>query len=292
MPKQLTSCPLCGDASRTELYCFEPARWIPGKVVRCDGCQAIYKAPSDRAKPLAEYYDHSYATSSYWDTQEATVSAFQEIRNLIVSVLNGDSFSLLDVGCGPGHFLSLMQDTGFTVTGLELNPTLAEQAKKRTSSEVLVGDVTSLELEQGRRFDVVTLLDVIEHLADPVAATRCCRDLLKPGGHLVVYTPNHSSLIARIASFLYRVSFGKVSGPVTEIFDSLHVVFFDAKSLSLTLKQAGLSIVKTAMLRYDPARSNQAKGASALGLRAIETVSPLIGGPFRLLMFARKEVVE
>ena len=285
--KDLTVCPLCSDANSQELYRFQPARWIPGRVVRCSACQTIYKIPSDRTKPLAEYYDQSYAELDYWSQEQPAVRALKKVRDYIVDTLGTISLSLLDIGCGSGVFMSLAQQAGFDVTGLDLNSTLANEAHERTKAEVVVGDFMSVGLG-GRRFDVVTLLDLIEHLPDPLSALKRCHELLKPGGYLVVYTPNHNSLIVRVADLLCRLTLGRVAGPISEIFDCTHVVFFDVQTLSLAMTEAGFSVAKTILLKYDPSRSNQATGISALALRGIEAVSPLINGQFRILTFAGK----
>lgn len=278
-----TPCPLCGSIGHRELYRFEPSRWIPGSVVRCESCELVYKIPSDSSKLLTEYYDPDYAQLDYWDQEEAARRSLGKIRDCVAATVG--TGSLLDIGCGPGLFMELAQQAGLLVTGLEYNPLLAARARERTGAEVFEGDFLSTDLGD-RRFDVVTLLDLIEHLADPLAAVRRCRELLNPGGHIVLYTPNHASLIARLAVTLERVTRGHYSGPVAEIFDCTHVVYFDRRSLMQAVEKSGLSVKRTVLLKYDPSRSQQATGASALALKAIESLSPVVRGQFRILLFA------
>jgi 2-polyprenyl-3-methyl-5-hydroxy-6-metoxy-1,4-benzoquinol methylase len=212
---------------------------------------------------------------------------FRRIRDIIVAQEGGSGASLLDVGCGPGTFLSIAREAGFPVTGVDLNPILADKARSRTNAEVVVGDFMSAELEN-RRFGVITMLDLIEHVQDPVAALERCRDLLEPGGRLALYTPNHSGLIVRVAHGCYALTRKNFSSPVIEIFDCPHVVFFDKRSLGAAVARAGLEVVHTVLLKYDPYRSKQARGVTALALQAVEAVSPLICGSFRILMIARR----
>lgn len=280
-------CPICGAEGYREMYRFEPARWIPGRVVRCDGCGTVYKIPSPTARPLTEYYDGSYADSDYWRQEEAALRALEKILGAMIANLGTSGLSLLDIGCGPGVFLVLAQRAGYEVSGLELNPELAQKARERTGAEVVVGDIATADLG-GRTFDVITLLDLIEHVPDPVAILRRCRIWLKPGGHLVVYTPNHSGLIVRTAEALRRLTIGRLSGPIVEIFDCTHVVFFDDRTLRLALAKAEYRFDRTVLLKYDPTRSNQATGVAAVVLRGIEALSPLVRGQFRLLSFAAK----
>lgn len=281
----LQVCPLCDATEYRELYRFEQSQWIPGTVVRCEGCQLIFKIPSDQSKPLTDYYNTNYAGLDYWDQEDAARRSLTKIRDFVTHI-GATGQTLLDIGCGPGVFIEIAQDAGFIVTGLEYNPLLAARARDRTGADVIEGDFLSLDLDD-RRFDIVMMLDLIEHLSDPVAALARCRELLNPGGHLVVYTPNHASLIAELAMMLDRITRGRYRGPVREIFDGVHVVFFDERSLMQALAQAGLQAEDTVLLKYDPSRSQQATGAVALALKAIESASPVVRRQFRLLVSAK-----
>lgn len=285
--RPMNICPICSSSQSGELYRFELARWIPSTVVKCDDCGTVYKIPFDLAKPLTSYYDELYAELPGWEQDEiGALPVFTHIRDLIEAESNGSARTLLDVGCGPGSFLHLARRVDLEVTGLELNPILAKRARARTGAEVIQGDFLSAEL-RGRQFDVVTMLDLIEHLQDPIVALKQCRCLLKPGGRLILYTPNHSGLIVRIAQAGYRLSGTRWSGPVAEIFDCTHVTFFDARTLGLAVEKAGFETVRTILSRYDPSRTQQAKGIQASALKVIEAVSPLVRGQFRILMIAR-----
>jgi SAM-dependent methyltransferase len=106
--------------------------------------------------------------------------------------------TLLDVGCGHGVLLDEARKLGYQTTGLELSSDAARHAR-----EAYGLDVHEVPLERfdpgGRRFDVVMLADVIEHLEDPVAALDRCYDLLADGGVLCVVTPDPSSRTAKVA---------------------------------------------------------------------------------------------
>jgi 2-polyprenyl-3-methyl-5-hydroxy-6-metoxy-1,4-benzoquinol methylase len=289
LPGPLETCPLCGDPRFREKYSFEPALWIPGRVVSCSACGAVYKKPSADARPLWDYYrDASYRELRYWSFEEPAARALRRIRDSVISVV-GDTvaLSLLEVGCGTGEFLQLAQQRGFEVSGVELNAGHAAQARDRTGgSPILCGDFMTESFS--RQFDVIAMLDLIEHVPDPLAALRRSHDLLKPGGHLVVYTPNHGGITARVADLAYRASGGSIAGPVIEIFDCLHVVFFDVNSLRSAFEQSGFRMVKLFQSPYDPARNDQATGASAVVVRMLEALGSVCFGQFRMLMFGQK----
>lgn len=100
---------------------------------------------------------------------------------------------LLDVGCGDGSFLHRMQQKGWQVAGVDFDPQAVAAARRRYGLELVVGDLQSAQF--GREsFDAVTLNHVIEHLFDPRETLQEVRRVLRPGGLLVVVTPNPESL--------------------------------------------------------------------------------------------------
>src|SRR6267143_1034072 len=279
--RELMACPLCGDVSARELYRFEPALWIPGRVIRCASCGTVYKRPSEAAKPVAEYYQEPrYQELEYWSREDEARAVLNKIRDSILRTLgSGAGRTLLDVGCGPGLFLGLAQQAGFEVTGVEVNPQLALRAKECThGGQIIISEF--MKVPADRRFDVISMLDLVEHLPDPLAALRHARQMLKPDGHIVLYTPNHRGILCRVADAAYRVSRGRFQRPIVEIFDCLHVVFFDIPTLKLALRKTGFQVVRTATWGYDPGRSVQATGPWSFGVRTLEAIGGSILGKF------------
>jgi 2-polyprenyl-3-methyl-5-hydroxy-6-metoxy-1,4-benzoquinol methylase len=99
--------------------------------------------------------------------------------------------SLLDVGCGAGDFIAMMRELGWAVTGLETDPIAVERARAR-GLDVHHGQLESAELDE-MSFDAITIAHVVEHVHDPSRLLAQCRRLLKPGGAVVITTPNSSS---------------------------------------------------------------------------------------------------
>src|SRR5437763_8026809 len=94
---------------------------------------------------------------------------------------------ILDAGCGSGRTLELLRDYG-EVTGIELDPDAAEQARRRGCGEVVEGRLEELPWEDGR-FDLITCLDVIEHTPDDRATLHELRRVTRSGGWLLVTVP-------------------------------------------------------------------------------------------------------
>lgn len=98
---------------------------------------------------------------------------------------------LLDIGCGNGAFLARARDMGWTVSGCEPDRKAVEVCRS-LGLDVLVGDAFNSEFDS-RRFDVITMSHVIEHVSDPIALFRRAHELLNPGGKLWLALPNPNS---------------------------------------------------------------------------------------------------
>ena len=144
---------------------------------------------------------------------------------------------VLDVGCSTGYLASRLQERGATVVGLDLDERAAEQAR-RFCEAVHVGDVETMELpfEPGS-FDAIVAGDFIEHLRDPGAFLARIRPLLRPGGLLVLSTPN-------IANWAMRLSllFGRFRYTEWGLLDRTHTHLFTRKTLRECLETAGYRI--------------------------------------------------
>jgi 2-polyprenyl-3-methyl-5-hydroxy-6-metoxy-1,4-benzoquinol methylase len=108
---------------------------------------------------------------------------------------------LLDAGCGTGWFSRQAVNWGAKVTSLDMGENLLAEVAKKCDSERIVGDITRLPFPDGD-FDIVVCSEVIEHVVDPKQAIRELARVVKPGGILVITTPN---LIWKFAIVLANV---------------------------------------------------------------------------------------
>ncbi len=104
----------------------------------------------------------------------------------------GERRRLLDVGCGSGDFLLRMRARGWDVLGVEPDP-VAAAAARRSVLDVRDGMLTDAAFADDT-FDAIVLSHVIEHVHDPIALLRECGRVLRPGGVLVMMTPNLTSV--------------------------------------------------------------------------------------------------
>ncbi len=119
-------------------------------------------------------------------------AVFDGLRESFPLWVNRPDRLLVDVGCGRGDFLARMQSLGWNVLGVEPDPVAAGLARS-SGIDVFGGRLEDAGLAGGIA-DQVTLHHVLEHVEDPAGLLQECRRILRPGGRLVIYTPNAESL--------------------------------------------------------------------------------------------------
>jgi O-antigen biosynthesis protein len=144
---------------------------------------------------------------------------------------------VLDVGCSTGYLARRLSERGTKVVGLELDERAAAEAR-RFCEAVHVGDVETMELplEPGS-FDAVVCGDFIEHLRDPQVFLARVRPLLRPGGRLVLSTPNIANWAMR-----FGLLFGRFRYTEWGLLDRTHTHLFTRKTLKECLEAAGYRV--------------------------------------------------
>ncbi|HEY8021669.1 MAG TPA: methyltransferase domain-containing protein [Thermoanaerobaculia bacterium] len=119
------------------------------------------------------------------------IDYYGEVREDVLPFVPADAREVLEIGCGRGLTGEFLQRTlGCRVTGVELNPEVARDAARRLHA-VHSGDVQTLEiLPPADGFDAVLALELFEHLTDSERFLARARELLRPGGRLVLSVPN------------------------------------------------------------------------------------------------------
>ncbi len=95
---------------------------------------------------------------------------------------------VMELGCAHGSFVALMENAGFDAFGVEMSPWVVAYGKEKFGVDVRLGPVENLAIEPAS-LDVIAMMDVIEHLPNPVDTMRHCLSLLKPDGMLLIQMP-------------------------------------------------------------------------------------------------------
>src|SRR5208337_1186600 len=232
MPR-LVPCPLCGSAEfqRRKEDCG-------GVVVRCSACRFLYVNPQPTSEELERMYSQEYYGTDAESPRGSLghrLPVFQRgVR--IISELRMPG-RVLDVGCGNGDFLQLAGRAGWEVFGVDLSDRATSHARSR-GLNVICGALEGAGYAS-EFFDVVTMWDVLEHLANPRRAAEESHRLLKAGGFLVVRVPNANFqlLKAFMREGVFRTKRDSMEA-------SVHLNHFSPTTLRRLLASAGFEVFR------------------------------------------------
>ena len=250
-------CPLCGHPGKiryngmADFFVLDsPRSW---NSRQCDSryCGCIWLDPmpleSEIFKAYRSYYTHQSSTgkTGYYPPQYNRLQSFfvkvlHRCMNGLQIGVNRESFwlhgltegggELLEIGCGDGSRLLALEKRGWSVVGQEIDPKAAENCRSK-GLLVHTAKIDELGFSPGS-FDVILMAHVLEHLHRPVEFLAECRKLLKPGGRLVLSTPNIMSL----GHFIYKKNWLHLDPP-------RHLIIHNRNSLAGVLRAAGFERV-------------------------------------------------
>ena len=184
-------CPLCQEANPDAFRI-----WYDGavKLYRCRSCGFIAQFPGPGRNTIVEDYTDCY-TLDYRREREflrqERAGVFADIARRLAA-RSRPGARLLDIGCGDGQFLSLCRQAGFDCHGVEPSPALASYGREKTGADIIQG-YYGRDLYAEGSFDCITLIQVLEHLTDPVAALEAVHYHLREGGLVAIEVPSINS---------------------------------------------------------------------------------------------------
>ncbi len=201
---------------------------------RCDACGFVF-ADAAELERLTSLYE-GLVDPGYEESQEPRRL---QMRCLLDAALRArpHARSLLDVGAAAGLLVAEARARGLDALGVEPSRALCDVARARHGIDLLPGVLPHPVLD-GRRFDLVFLIDVLEHVANPVDLLRECARRLAPAGVLVLVTPDAGSVAARLLRHRWWH------------FRLAHVGYFDHRSLARAVERAGLVTIAVRRARW------------------------------------------
>lgn len=240
---KLISCPLCGTKAAAAFTKQGFDIW------RCPQCDLRFVHPTPPPEETARVYSAGYFSGAVggfgytnYDQDKLAMRRFFETVLDILGALGPRPGRLLDVGAATGFFLKLAQAHGWTAEGVEISSYAAGEAE-RSGLRVVRGTVESARFS-AESFDAVTLLDVLEHVASPAAALKECRRILKPGGLILVNTPDTASWWARFFGQYWHA-----------YCPPEHLSYFNPENLSRLFETSGFRVLRAGRIskRFTPA---------------------------------------
>jgi 2-polyprenyl-3-methyl-5-hydroxy-6-metoxy-1,4-benzoquinol methylase len=187
-----------GGAGRLEPSDFNPSCHRVGEhydLYRCVECGTVQQPSLPRGERLHELYRAGSDERYMLEERGRRRSAIRLLELLDTHVRRG---RLLQVGCSYGLLLDEARRRGYEVEGVELSREATRYARERLGLKVHETAIEDLELE-GALYDAILLVDVLEHLEDPLATLECLLAALAPGGAMLIVTPDPASVVARTA---------------------------------------------------------------------------------------------
>jgi 2-polyprenyl-3-methyl-5-hydroxy-6-metoxy-1,4-benzoquinol methylase len=138
---------------------------------------------------------------------------------------------LLDIGCAGGFFLRLANDIGYDGYGIEVSQYAARHAREVLGLKVFNGTLAEAN-HPNDFFDVITMWDVLEHLADFRSTLTECHRVIRAGGILVVETLNAHSLLAKVLGRKWHL-----------FWPPYHLSYFTRETLRMALEKTGFTVL-------------------------------------------------
>ena len=284
------ACRLCGEGQVTPRY-----RLSALSVVDCHGCGAVFTTVvPDRAALEAMYAEGYFRERHTYYFENAQIRsdvepdentrAFGEFLDRL-EARRGQGH-LLDVGCWMGIFLSLARARRWQVRGVELSAFASEDARRRFALPVVTGTLRDAAFPEAS-FDVVTLLDVFEHLPDPRAELAELFRVLRPGGTLLLDTPNADALLRRLADRMYRWTRGALAYPVRKLYHEFHLFYYSEQILRRLLGEAGF-LVEAVEGRAIPLPKARGTAVEKWIVKGLSLMERRLNGSFELVVIARR----
>jgi 2-polyprenyl-6-hydroxyphenyl methylase/3-demethylubiquinone-9 3-methyltransferase len=204
---------------------------------------------------LAELAKFESIATRWWDTQ----SEFKPLHdinplrtNFIDEQVQLAGKKVLDVGCGGGILSEAMTQRGAQVTAIDMGQANITTAKLHALESGLTIDyqvipVEELAEQQPESFDVVTCLEMLEHVPDPVSIVNACYKLCKPGGQVIFSTLNRNP-----KSFLFGIIGAEYLLNMVPKGTHDYKKFIRPSELASWSREAGLTVGKMSGMSYNP----------------------------------------
>lgn len=191
----------------------------------------------------------------WWDptSEFKPLHAINPLRlGWIESITNLEGKRVLDVGCGGGILAESLSKAGATVTGIDLSTKalkVAELHQLESGTTVRYRSISAEDLakEEPHSYDVVTCMEMLEHVPDPASVVKACANLCKPGGHIFFSTLNRNP-----KSYLFAIIGAEYILRLLPKGTHQYEKFIKPSELAQFTRAAGLEVLQLKGMTYNP----------------------------------------
>ena len=211
----------------------------PQRILKCGNCGVGFLSINKIDYESSEYrelvdggntVEHFYQLHDHEQTEKLKVVGTADLRGKVVA----------DVGCGAGAFLDLVK--GYCAETIAIEPAQFYHDALTSKGHIGFSYCTEVSSEWVGKIDLATCFDVIEHVENPLEFLQDIRKVLKPGGKLLVSTPNAEDILLELLPQEYRSFFYRL----------VHTWYFNNQSFEHLAKEAGYSDLSVSYVhRYD-----------------------------------------
>jgi len=230
--------------------------------------QNLYSS-TDNLTALNPFHSTYYG---YCDPEASnqTVHDFKKALSLLENLAPGSGKNIFDVGCGNGLFLATAKKRGWDINGCDSSKANVALAAQKLGINVDCAGFAQWE-PCGRKYDVVSFWDVLEHLSEPHLFIKKALEILKPGGQILVGGPNDRSFLRIFAERLFFMTAGRIRGPIRKAYLLEHIAYYTIDTIKALFSQHGMNIrcyfmSSTDLEKYSFTLSEKISASLVLGL--------------------------
>ncbi|MBI4405795.1 MAG: class I SAM-dependent methyltransferase [Deltaproteobacteria bacterium] len=280
-------CPICSAPHSPSNILFT-LQWPEGPVdyFRCS-CGMRYSSYAVKKSAPNPYDDSYYEHTRYAEDKSrmAYVSHLAEFFDTVLNQAMPSARVAMDVGCATGDFVAWLLKHGWNAHGMDISEAAVNKGRARGLPLKAAG-IEEL-FHTPNQYDVITLWDVLEHVSDTKRTLAAIHTALKPGGFFLFKTVSCISVIEKMAEALYRLSGGRIAGPLKRMYVSCHLYFYTPDGLKRLLEQEGWTVLHTIQTDTPPAALFRSK-LMRIAFHGISALHRICNRNYELLMACRK----
>jgi 2-polyprenyl-3-methyl-5-hydroxy-6-metoxy-1,4-benzoquinol methylase len=246
--RAMPQCPICDHNDFTLIS--NRIREGEGRIAQCDHCGLVIQDLDWDAERLIEYYHSEYQSTNSLVTGlvqspqqrfDDRLPTIQPIFNRIRPLLQ-PGHRVLEVGCGPGELLWLINPQVARCVGVDLYPPFVEFMQEKLGIEAYAEDINRLAFDEP--FDLVICISTLEHLPNPLETLLTMKNLLSPSGKLYVEVPNSNEALNFFLPSSNRQKFNEF------FWHRAHLFYFTEETIDALFKKAGMQTKITCRHEY------------------------------------------